>query len=349
MSLTGSRAPSWRFLLLNRDDVPIRELGEVVGGHCEVSAHQPLGGSASVILEESVDDPAEIPIDYLSHRMQAIYDPGTGDEPWPVGVWLFTSPKESFEDGFVRREVSMQTKLIVPSEATVDMGFAVPAGANIIDTVVDLLRGTGEERIAVTPSDAVMPSQRIFEEGESVLTVINELLSEVAGYWALWCDGNGLFRVEPYVLPADRPTAYVFPTGEGAPSIHSDGWARVQDMSSVPNVCKVLVEGTDDTPAIEGFASNTDPDSPFSIPNRGREIVLTVTGVEVAGQAEADLLAERRLLDSMSPIGKLSVTHAPLPLEQNQVVEFFGRRASVQRMKLQFEDGTLCDADWREI
>lgn len=346
-ALTGARRPRWRYELLDRDDVPLGALDGVSGGSVELVALSRLGGSGSLTLDDRGQD-----IDWMSHRVRVSYDPGVrGVKAWPIATMLFTSPTEIHEATGTRFEVELLPKLAVIDEDTVEGVFSLPAGAKIIPAVRSLIESTGETRIAVTDSDAVTKGQIVWEAGTPKLTIVNDLL-EAAGYWSLWCDGDGQFRVEPYVAPGERAPSWVFEAGEA--SVHSADWSREQDLSSVPNRFVVVGQGDDKTPPLVGVALNEDPESPFSYQARGRWITASEEGAEVASQAAATQLAQRRLRDAMSPVGKVTAEHAILPLEPNQVVEFrpasaFARRLTIQRMSFEVGFDAQCSAEWREI
>ncbi|MBK0420151.1 hypothetical protein JD276_14025 [Leucobacter sp. CSA1] len=343
--LTGPRRPSWRVDLLDRDYAPLGEIDGVTGGSIELVALSRLGASGSLTILDRGQD-----IDWMSHRVRLTYDPGIpGIEAWPVATMLFTSPTTRTRSGVRSFDAKLLSPLAVVDEDTTEATYSLPAGTPIIPTVVALIQSTGETRIAATESEAVLRSPMVWEAGTPKLTIINELL-ESAGYWSLWCDGSGQHRVEPYVPPADREPAYTFQAG--AVSIHSPDWSREQDHAAVPNRFIVIGEGSDEEPAIVGVATNENPDSPYSFQARGRWITETEEGAEVADQVAADLLAQRRLLDRMSPVAKLSVSHSVMPLDPNDVVTFQPRghstRATVQRMSFQLSYDSLCQAEWRE-
>ncbi|MBL5974792.1 MAG: hypothetical protein D3X82_13785 [Candidatus Leucobacter sulfamidivorax] len=343
----GPRKPRWRFRLLDSQDQDLGLLDGVKGGNCEVVALSRLGGSGSLTIDGRGQD-----IDWMRHRVQMVYDPGIpGVEPWPLATMMFTSPTLHRTATLSRFEVTLLSKMAVIDEDTVEAVYSLAAGAPIISTVVALIQSTGETRIAATPSEATLSNPLVWDAGESKLTIVNDLL-QAAGYWSLWCDGAGLYRVEPYTLPADRPVSFDFAAGQTA--IHRPAWDREQDLSSVPNRFLVIGQGTDEDPPLVGVALNENPDSPFSYQARGRWITATETGVEGDSQVVFDQLAQRRLLDAMSPVGKLSVSHAIVPLEQNQKVIFrprglTARAATIQRMRYDFTFNGHCQAEWREI
>ncbi|MGW9021257.1 hypothetical protein ACWGOE_07235 [Leucobacter chromiiresistens] len=346
MSYSGARRPRWRYMLLDATDVPLRAIDGVSGGSCEVAATTRLGGSASLTIDERGQE-----IDWMSHRVQIIYDPGIrGIDAWPIATMMFTSPKTKSTSTRPVHEVALLSKMAIIDEDSVAQRFSLAAGTPIIPTVVSLIQSTGETRIAVTDSDATLSNPMVWDAAESKLTIINDLLA-AAGYWSLWCDGGGQYRVESYIAPADRAVAFTFEAGDVA--IHASGWDREQDLSSVPNRYVVVGSGSDSAPALSAEAVNENPDSPFSIQNRGgRVITRSETGVEGSLQV-LQALAERRLRDAMSPVAKLSVSHAIVPLNPNDVVDFRPRghsaRATIQRMSYGLTFDGQCSAEWREI
>ncbi|WP_084821255.1 MULTISPECIES: hypothetical protein [unclassified Leucobacter] len=345
--LHGPRAPRWRYTLLNRDDQPLRKLIGVTGGGVDVDATTRLRAAGNLTIEEMGQE-----IDWLSHRVRISYDPGIpGVSEWPVATMLLSSPKESYRGKRLVYDVGLLGKLAIIDETSVKGTYSVPAGAVVIDRVLELINDCGERRYSVSPSTAVTRSAMVWKPGTSYLTIINDLLSSI-GYWSLWCDGAGVFRIEPYVDPGDRLSAFDF--AAGARAVHSPDWDRDQDLSSIPNIAIVVSQGDGEQPAIVGTAWNLDPRDPFSIPNRGREIPVIDEGAEVDSQATADLLAARLLRDARSAVAHLSVQHFVVPLNPNDVVSFApsgaaARRASVQAMRYTFTFNGWVEAEWREL
>lgn len=334
----------WSFELLNSEDQPIGTLDGVTGGSAEVVAQSALGGSGSLTLDHRRD------IDWMTHRVRVTF--ADGDTSWPVGTYLLSSPTENHTEHGVTYDVGLLTKMNVPNEDTVDDRYSVAAGSLVIPAVVALIQSTGETRIAVTDSTSALTSGMTWEAGTSKLRIINDML-QVAGYWSLWCDGSGLFRVEPYVDPASRPVSFSFEHGER--SLHFPDWEREQDHTSVPNRFLAIGNGDEDEPPMVGRATNVDPTSPYSYQARGqRWITATEEGVEGATQAVFDQYAARKLRDAMAPVARLAVSHAMINLDPNDLVAFIpedGRRrlATVQRMSMSFTFDTDVQAEWREV
>ena len=346
MSLySAHRRPSWRFVLLNRADEPLRELDEVVGGDCEIVARSRLGLSGNVQLLH-----VGSALDWRNERMQAIYDPGiTGVEPWAVGTFLFSSPEEFYSEAGLEYEVVLSSKLQLLDVSVLRSTFSLPAGANIVAAVTDLIRSVGETRVASTPSDRVLRSGMVWEPGESKLTIINDLLTAI-NYWSLWVDGAGQFRVEPYVAPGDRAVRHEFVQGPGA--IHAAEWSRSRDEASIPNVVVVTSQGTDDEEGFVGVAVNDDPADPYSIVN-SVEIAFTDEVSDLESEAQAVARAERLLVEKRSAIGKIFARYVPIPADPNDAVllrdQSYEGVATVQRVAYSFSPGAWCEAEWREV
>lgn len=333
----------WEHTLLDDTDTPLRVLQHVTGGDCEIVAQSPLGGSGVLTLDDGDN------IDWMRHRVQSVYI--NGAERWAVGTFLFASPREQHTATGINYEVVLLTKMNIIDEDSIEARLSLPENEPIIPAVVALIESTGETRIAVTGSTATLRTALTFEPGTSKLAIINELL-EAAGYWSLWCDGTGMFRVEPYVDPEKRAPVIEFEHGET--SIHAAEWEHEQDHTKVPNRFITVGRGDEETPALVGIATNENPDSPYSYQARGRWITAQETGVEGADQTVFDELAARRLRDAMHPVSRLTVTHGMVQLNPNDVVGFTpedGQRrlATVQRMRIRYQFDTDIEAEWRQV
>lgn len=315
------------------------------GGSVEIVWLARLGGSATLELTRQ----ARQEINFFENRVRVQYDPGVaGLDPIPIGVYLFSSPEET-NSITTQERTGLLTKMVVIDEDSLTETLSLDAGTPVVDAVVSIIQSTGEYRIAVTDSDAVLSNPLVWKAGESKLTVINTLL-EAIGYRSLWCDGLGQYRVEPYDYSGEKAIAWTFRAGDTA--IHKPDWTRSQDLTGIPNRVIVVSPGTDEEPAIVGIAENNDPESPFSIPRRGvrtrREEVS-----DIESQTVANELAERYLFNSMNPVARLSVTHAIVPLEPGQRVRFISggitRDASILRMSMDFNYASQCKAEWREL
>lgn len=340
-----ARAPRWGATLLDSRERSLGELPGVRGGRIEVVSLSRLGGSASLELSYRGVD-----IDPFTQRVALSYDPGVeGLDPLPMGVYLFSSPRDRWT--YVRQQsFELIPKLATVDEDSFDESYSVPAGANIVSAVVDVIESAGETAIAATPSGATLTNGMSWEAGESKLTIINDLLN-AAGYSSLWTDGYGQFRVEPYIEPGRRETVHVFESGDK--SLHKAEWEREQNLVGIPNQVIVVCGGDDETPPIIGKYINTDPNDPLSTANR-RTITRKEEASDIASLAEANAYAKRLYQEQLAPVATITATHAILPLEQAQVIRFIAGdqdvRATIQRMEFDMSAAnSQCAATWRVV
>lgn len=341
----GARAPRWQVQLLDRFDAP-KDTLRFMDGSAKIATFARLGGNARLVLSaEDVQD-----VNWFSDRISITYYPrGLNGPSYPVGIYLFDSPLENrgMASAFT---VDLMTKVAIIDQDQITETYSLPQGSQIIPAVVDLIESTGETRIAVTDSDVVTSSALTYEAGESKLTIINDLLTS-ADYSSLWSDGTGQFRVEPYQNPLARPVAFEFVEGET--SIHKPEWSREQDVLNVPNRVMVVSPGSDDEPAIIGIAEDNDPNSPYSIPSRGRVIGRTEEVSDMTSVSAANSYAQRLLEGGMSPQATLAVEHAIVPLEPGDLVRFTSggqeRMATIREMTFDLDYGSQCRSLWREV
>lgn len=348
MSLTGHRRDEHAvFELLTSGE---QSLGELTGvragsGQIELNANADLRAGGSFVLEDTGQE-----IAWGSDRVRVTW--WADGVEMPLGVFLIAAPTLSHgEAGVVSRTVELIDKLTVPTEQALTQTLTVPAGTNVVDTAVQVLGWTGETRVAVTRSSAVLGTDQTWTPGTSLLRVINDLLDS-AGYWSLWTDALGQFRMEPYVAPASRPIVWTFE--KGAASIHSPVWDFTSDVQSVPNRVTLTTAADDDGAFLTAVATNEDPASASSFQARGRRWVdYAQEGVEAAGQVALQAVAERTLVELSTPAAMFEqVKHALVPgIWYNSAVRFVSHdvdaRATVTKMTVPLAVGEDATAQWR--
>lgn len=347
MSLTGNRKESYRVELLTETDASLGTLDYVGGGSLDWNANANLPAGGSLSLETPPEGAQEINI---SKDRVRIWWEVEGEEPWPLGVYVMAAPAVSYRADGSSRQITLIDKLAVVSDDLLLTTLQVPAGANIIQAVVAQINAAGETRIAATPSASTLSNSMTWSPGTSRLRVVNDLLT-AAGYWALWTDRTGQFRVEPYVAPADRPITWTFEEGDTA--IHSPEWEYELALWDATNTVVLISQASDDQPGMVAYAIDDNPDSPTSTVSMGRTLnPIVEENVEAESQAALQAQATRKLLDNSNVVGKLSVDHAAVPVWYNEAVAFKSQgidtRATITKMSLSLEPGALIRAEWRQ-
>lgn len=345
MTLTTHRTERFRVEHLTRTDASLGYLDGIRGGRLEWNANAilPGGGSVSLVDQEGQE------INLSQDRVRLWWEVD-GNDPWPLGVYVLAAPSVMYSPEGTTRDITLIDKMTVIHSDLLTQTLQIPAGANIIQQVVLQIQASGEQRIASTPSAATLSNSMSWEPGTSRLRVINDLLN-TAGYWALWTDGAGQFRVEPYLAPAARPVSWSFEEGQAA--IHSPFWEYEVSLWEATNTV-VLVSQENDLGVIwTASAIDDNPDSPTSTVSMGRALnPIVEENVEAASQADLQAQATRRLIDNSNVIGKIRVSHAVVPIWYNQAVRFKSQgmdtTATVTKMTLNLIPGSLVSAEWRQ-
>lgn len=357
VALTSHRTTTWRVWLCDDHDQLLRPLDEFVSGRVECNRFQRIRGGGSLELSS---DAAFAGIDWGRARFRVEQDIAGLDDPIPWGVYLAEKPETVWEDeqGTSHCTVSLMDKLLVPDQDSPTDTYSLAAGTNIVSAVVGILTSLGELRFAATPSTLTLPTARSWPVSEAEvtwLTIINDLLS-IAGFYSLWCDGDGVYQVGPYRPSgiSDEP-AWTFTYGATPSSLYMPEWTESEDWFSVPNRVTLVSQGSEDSVALTATATNTSADSKFSTVSRGRVISIRETGVEAASLAVLQGLAQRRLESLTTSVRNLSITTAPIPVWPNDRVDLVSPSrsstvpATVSSWSLDLVPGGLMTHQWREV
>lgn len=342
---SGPRRPQWIVEHLDRAENVIGVVSGRDGGSLSMQRSSRLGGRASLTI--LADDAAGI--NMLSDRLRILYDPGVdGLDPVPWGTYLF-----HLDGQRVRADRYHEVEL-VPKTAVLDRdekaeSYSLEKGTNIVAAVTNLIRSSGEYRIAATDSGEVTRSDLVWEAGTRKLDIVNELL-QAGGYEHVWVDRGGQFRVEPLLSTTRRPMVREFRDDET--SIYRPEWDMDHEMLAVPNQVIVIAPGDDTDDPIVAVARNDDPKSPFSTVNRGvisrREHVP-----DMASQAMAQAHANELLVAGMSPKSWIRVTHGIVPLDVGDHVGFGfedeWHDGIVEEMTMTMTYDAQCSAVWRVL
>lgn len=335
--LLSHRQAAYVVTLVDEQDRAIMPLPGVTGGEVVLSATALLRGSGSLDLVDR-----DQPIDWSRHRVRIEYVLASGSR-WGLGVWLLAAPSETYAAASRSWRVDLLPKTAILDADALPASYSVAKGTNLVASARAVIAGVGEgERVIATPTDKTAPATMVWPPGTSRLRIVNDLL-EAAGYWGVWCDTDGFFRLEPYVEPAHRAPAWTF--SAGATAIHLPDFSREHDLASIPNRVVCVGQSEADKPALVGVATNERPDHPLSYQARGRWVTVTEEGVEATTQAELEAIARRKLLALMAAKATLEIEHLPIPLAPNQVVEYVTAgvavRASVRELRYSLQPTDL--------
>jgi len=344
--LSGHREESWRVNLLSNDDVLLTELIGVTGGDFNFNANATIRGSGSINYTGE-------PIDWNQHRIQPVYRAQAGDlvEEWPLGVFIVSTPSTQFSDGGREVSLEMYDKTKILEDDLIPASYRVAKGTNIITAVRTVLALAGQKRTAFEETSLTVRTAMVWPPGTSRLRIINDLLDS-ANYFAIWVDGDGVFRTSPYEAPEDRGESWAFVDDEK--SIYSPDFTHDFDAFDVPNRVIVTGQSDGDTEAPVAMVEDNSK-GPFSIPTRGRVISRFEEGQEAVNEATLLAIAKRILSDGKQVGSTFQIKHAPIPIDLNAVVAFRRDQESIdvtttlEQVSYSMDTGTLCSTTLREF
>lgn len=345
MSLTSHRLESFRVELLTRSESSLGDLDGVTGGELKWNANATLPAGGSIDLTQTAQE-----INFSSDRVRVWWSVPSAGEEWPLGIYVMAAPVQRYGAESLTRSVTLIDKLTVVADDRLTETLQIPAGANVVSEAVTQIQLTGESRIAWTESTKVLANAMTWAPGESRLQVVNDLLA-AAGYWSLWTDRQGQFRVEPYSTPSDRPVVWEFREGETA--IHTPDWEYELALWDATNTV-VLVSQADDAGVVwTATAVDDNPASPTSTVSMGRTLnPIVQENVEATSQADLQAQANRILIDNSNVVGRLSVAHAAVPVWYREGVQFISQgvdtKATITQMSLRLAPGSLVRAEWSQ-
>lgn len=343
--LVGARYDeSWAFMLLDMADRPIAELEGVEAGSLERSIHTEVRSAGSM----TVADPQRV--DWHRHRVGISYqfrDEAGQSHEYPLGVFLPTTPTTRHGDTGLVADVQVFDKMTMLARGAVSSTWSVDAGTSVVDAVAEVLGQVHETKIS-GPDDGGgnLTSSMVYDPGTPLLRIINDVL-EAGNFFSIWVDGNGVWRLDPYIEPNRRGVEWAHETGANA--VFEAEFEHEADGFDVPNV--VIVTGKpeqdgegNELPAPFGVARNEDPDDPFSVPSRGYEIARVEDDQDTVSEAVLGQLAARRLLELSSVTSTYRISHAWLPLDLNSAVRLRAPEQGVDALTVLQKDSWSWDA-----
>ena len=303
----GGRKVSYRYALLNKDDVKIGELKAQLGGSITLNSLAQIKRTANFTFSES--ELADV--DWLNDRIRPIFilEMPNGDKlEWALGTFLLSSPSRKYQNR-VTRDVEAYDANVILVEDKFDNRYRIAAGTGYISAINDILNSAGIWKINIMPHAGTLSTDREFEIGTSKLTVINQLLSEI-NYTSLWIDETGYAVAKPYVLPTDREAEYEYKTD--SISIMQPDTVNEVDLFGVPNVWVVTASNPEKVPLVSRYI-NDSPASKTSTVSRNRRIVDFRELADIYDQATLDAYAQRIAYESSQIHDRMLFTTAVMP------------------------------------
>lgn len=255
-------------------------------------------------------DGRRMEIDWLSDEIQPVMIVDGTEHP--LGVYLPTTHEETTRGrrSYVSIEAFDRCQRILDTNSSTLLYW--PRGTLYLDAVEQLLTAAGVETIFKVPNTAALDTPREdWPIGTSYLSIANELLSEI-NYFPVWFDPNGNAMLEPVTVPEASAIEHTLSDLDPG-TLVVPGLSRRVDLFNAPNVFVVVCANPYKSGNMTAIAKNENPQSPLSIPRRGRQIVQVTQLNNIASQAELQAYAEQQRNDSLLTGETLTVTTGLLP------------------------------------
>lgn len=250
-------------------------------------------------------------INYLSDELRPVMLLNGAE--YPLGVYRIATKKETVTaQDAVYDEIEAYDRAVILEWAKLESRDFWAAGTAYTDIISNYLTRAGITRAAVTPSEAVLQSDREdWDIGTPYLNIINTLLAEI-NYKALYFDLEGNARVEPYAPPSVANIAHTYGAGEGLTLLRPGHTAEI-DVFSQPNVFIAILENPEYPEPLVKTAVNDTPSSPLSTVSRGIRIPYVIKVNNIASEADLQDYVNRLRDNSVQLSEVVTVATAAMP------------------------------------
>ena len=316
------RTERYRVVLLNQDEsTRDSELDGVLGGTIDTNADSEIRSAGNLDLVITNDSKN---VDWATVRLRVEYilTWQGSQKVYPLGVFIPSAPKTNMSATGSKIDMEIYDKTIILKQDCLRKSLSFAKGTLMTDAVRSVITSTGEDNVSITASAKRLTSHRVYPAGTSKLEIVQKLLLDL-NYFAIWCDGNGQYQCHPYLGPAMRagePDGLVYAFNQGDKAIHSADWVLDQDGFDVPN--RVVCIGRTSGKAKAKIGVAEDHSSRWSYESRGRWITRVETDVDEKTQAKVSAKAALLLSTSQAVHDHLTINHAWLPLQVNDIVTF---------------------------
>jgi hypothetical protein len=222
------------------------------------------------------------------------------------------------------------TPLIELKEKFPPIGYHTPKGANVMDQVYANTKAYLRAPVIRPISDATLHDDFVAGIDERWIAYNSNLMSKAKFSYGLDELGQVIF-VPTRSIDAMQP---VWTFNDDNSSILHHPVSMEHDLFGIPNVVEVVYSSG--TGTLHARVENTDPNSPTSIPRRGRVIEDRVTDLSIVGdptQAMIEEYARQRLKELSSVAYTVTYTHAYCPVRLGDCVRLNYERAGITNVK----------------
>lgn len=251
-----------------------------------------------------------IPVDFLSDEIEPILIIDGAE--YTLGVFLPATVTPSESAGAAQMQIEAFDRCWRVRDVYSETLTFFAAGTPYLTAIESLLTQAGITAVLATPTAATLAEAREdWNIGTSYLTIVNDLLAEI-NYNPLWFNSSGVAVLEPASVPTAANIEHTLDAGN-VESLIIPEISRQTDIYQAPNVFAAYCANPDKSGILTARAENTNPQSPLSIPRRGRRIMHVERLDNIASQALLQDYVDQKRNDSMISGETIRIQTALLP------------------------------------
>jgi len=259
-------------------------------------------------------------------------------EKFPLGTFLIQTPSSAFDGKVSTVTMDAYTPLLELTENMPPLGYSIPKNKNIIDMAYQLTYENLRAPVVKTTNNSKLYYDFIANVDDTWMTYLKDLLSNANYSYGL--DEMGRVMFEPVQdINSLQP---VWTYNDDNSSILYPELTTEHDLYGIPNVVEVIYSNGNDY--YYSKVENVDPNSPLSIPNRGRKIIHRESNPSIIGnptQLQIDKYAEQ-LLNKLSSIEfTVSYKHGYCPVRIGDCVRLNFSKAGLNNVKAKVISQTI--------
>lgn len=251
-----------------------------------------------------------IPVDFLSDEIEPILIIDGVEQK--LGVFLPATVTPSEASGAEQVQIEAFDRCWRVRDVYSETLTNFSAGQYYLDSIDILLTQAGITTVLATPTAATLAEAREdWNIGTSYLTIINDLLAEI-NYNPLWFNQDGVAIIEPASVPTAENIEHTL-DATNVESLILPTISRQTDIFQSPNVFVAYCANPDKSGIWTATAENTNPQSPLSVPRRGRRIMRVERLDNIASQDALQAYVDRKRNDSLISGETINIQTALLP------------------------------------
>lgn len=269
-------------------------------------------------------------------------------EKHPLGTVLVQTPSSRFDGILTNVSMDAYTPLIELKEKRPPLGYTIRKGTPIMQAAYKIVRENARAPISlIETSDEPMTLQRDFvaDPNDTWLTFVSDLIKNAKYEFGLDVNGHILFQPIQEIDKLQPVWTY----DDSNSSILYNEITMNHDLYGIPNAVEVVYSYGGKCVTVR--AENNDPDSPVSIPNRGRVILYRDTEPSFSGYVTDTQIEDyaRSLLKALSTIEySITYTHGYCPVRVGDCVRLNYERAGLTGIKAKvISQNITCDLPCR--